>query len=133
MEAILNLDTTFLIDLQRERRQGIQGSACRLLDIHAKALLTCSAIAWGEFVEGLSDGARHPVAVFLRSRLIIHPVTERTGEVYGALVRHLRMQGVLIGGNDCWIAAVAKERGEALVTRNQSDFSRVPDLRIVPY
>jgi len=37
-------------------------------------------------------------------------------------------RGEMIGGNDLWIAAHAKSAGLTLVTNNEREFKRVPDL-----
>jgi tRNA(fMet)-specific endonuclease VapC len=42
----------------------------------------------------------------------------------------LKTQGQPIGAYDCMIAGHARSRGLILVTRNISEFSRVPGLRV---
>ena len=39
----------------------------------------------------------------------------------------------MIGANDLWIAATALANGVAVVTRNESEFSRVDGLRVLGY
>lgn len=43
---------------------------------------------------------------------------------------HLTLAGTTIGSNDLIIAATARAAGRPLVTRNDREFSRVPDLRL---
>lgn len=60
------------------------------------------------------------------------PLVQRhlmAGEIYRALAA----KGQLIGTNDLWIAATALVHGMGVVTNNMHEFSRVPDLTVVPY
>ncbi len=132
MEPALNLDTTFLIDLERERLKSERGPASGLLAVYSTAQLWISTVAWGEFLEGAGTGRSEAIQV-IRSCVELVPVTEAVAEVYARLSRILRSQGHLIGSNDLWIAAVALQQDLPLVTRNRADFARIPDLRLVPY
>ena len=42
----------------------------------------------------------------------------------------LESRGEMIGGNDLWIAAHAKAARLVLVTNNEREFRRVPDLKV---
>lgn len=45
-------------------------------------------------------------------------------------IRHqLELQGAVIGPNDLIIAAIARAHGFTVVTRNATEFGRVPDLK----
>ena len=46
-------------------------------------------------------------------------LTERTAELYGQIKTELELAGKRIPENDVWIAAVAKEHGLPLVTRDR--------------
>ncbi len=133
MESALSLDTTFLIDLQKEHRRKERGAAFGVLESHPRALLCCSVIAWGEFLEGLEGAMQHPLAISMRAHVQLLPITEEVAEVYAAQTRILRASGWLPGANDLWIASVALEREQPLVTRNGKDFKRIPDLRVMSY
>jgi tRNA(fMet)-specific endonuclease VapC len=52
---------------------------------------------------------------------------------YGQTYRYLRQNGIPIGANDLWIAAVAIVHGLPLVTRNHAHFQRVPGLDVMGY
>jgi predicted nucleic acid-binding protein len=58
--------------------------------------------------------------------LLTYPILDR----YGAIRRHLRPRGGLIGDIDTLIAATALERGLTVVTVD-SDFQRVPGLHVL--
>lgn len=63
----------------------------------------------------------------------ILPITRKTTEHYAEITRILRSQGRLIGANDLWIAASAREQDLPLVTSNFDHLGRVPDLRVMVY
>ena len=47
--------------------------------------------------------------------------------------RYLRDNGLLIGPNDLWIAATGLVTGMPVVTRNEAEFRRVPELEVLGY
>ena len=47
---------------------------------------------------------------------------------YAKIRAHLKTHGTMIGANDLFIAAHARNLGLTLVTNNISEFARVPDL-----
>ena len=126
------LDTTFLIDLQREMESGRSGRAAQWIEQNGEEEAGISAVAWGEFLEGLRDRS-HPIVQELTGRYSVWPLEEEAAEVYGRVVRGLRQQGRLVGSNDLWIACTALQRGAALLTRNVEEMARVPGLRVMGY
>jgi predicted nucleic acid-binding protein len=50
----------------------------------------------------------------------------------GGIHRAPTAKGLLIGSNDLSIAATALGHGTGVVTNNVDEFSRVPDLTVVP-
>lgn len=133
MAGRVALDTTFLIDLQRERtRGGTEGAAHRFLGADLELELHLSTVALGEFAEGFDD-ENHPVLRVVRELHVLLPVDEETAVTYGSLTRALRRQGRLIGTNDLWIAAASLRHGLPLVTANPAEFRRVDGLDVVTY
>jgi predicted nucleic acid-binding protein len=128
----LSLDTTFLIDLQRERTRGEGGPAHALLRGKPDAELCLSSVALGEFAEGFED-PDDPVLRVARERHVLLPADEAVAIEYGRLARSLRRQGRLIGANDLWIAATSLRHGLPLVTADVAAFRRVPGLETVAY
>lgn len=126
------LDTTFLIDLQRELEAGRPDRAAQWIRDNGEEAAGISAVAWGEFLEGLRDRS-HPVVQELAARFPVFPVEEEVAEIYGRVVRGLRQQGRLVGSNDLWIACTALSKGASLLTRNVEEISRVPGLRVMGY
>lgn len=133
MALRVSLDTTFLIDLQRERskRDGT-GPAHRFLERSPDAELFLAAVALGEFAEGFSS-AEHPLVQIVRRQHVLLSVDERTALIYAGLVRDLRARGMLIGTNDLWIGSVSLRHQLPLVTANEEHFGRIDGLEVLKY
>jgi tRNA(fMet)-specific endonuclease VapC len=129
----LSVDTTFLIDLQRERSAGDDdGAAHRFLKRSPDAELFLSTIALGEFAEGFEQ-AGHPVVTAVREGHTVVPVDDETAYIYARVVRGLRRRGELIGVNDLWIGCASLRLGLPIVTANPTGFRRIDGLGIVHY
>lgn len=133
MAGRVALDTTFLIDVQRERRRGDpDGPAHRYLDADPDLELFLSTVALGEFAEGFDD-VDHPVLRAVRELHVMLPVDHDTALEYSRIARELRSAGSLIGANDLWIAAASVRHTLPLVTADPGHFSRVPGLQLSTY
>ena len=55
---------------------------------------------------------------------------EEAAEDYAEIRVHLQKKGQMIGANDLMIAAHARSMGAVLVTNNESEFRRVPGLKV---
>ncbi len=99
MARLLRVDTSFLIDLQRERQRGEGGPAHRFLEAEAGSELCLSVVALGETAQGFPD-SEHPSIRVLRDTQLLLPVDEDVALLYGALARELRERGKPIGSND---------------------------------
>jgi predicted nucleic acid-binding protein len=127
------LDTSFLIDLQNERRgRGAPRGATAFLRAHQETELLLPSVALGEYLEGFAD-PRGPAAQALVSTLTVLEVTADVAELYASVTRSLRESGRLIGTNDLWIACTARAATLPLLTRDIDHFSRVPALELVGY
>lgn len=126
------VDACFLIDYQRESKRQAKGAVAAFLQAHAEERLQISPIAWGEFLAGFEDEA-HPFVGFVRDRLDFIPLEPDVGSVYREKFRFLKASGNLIGANDLWIGCHALARKVPLVTRNNSDFKRIPGLKLFTY
>jgi len=127
----LSLDTSFLIDLERERGVG-DGPAHRFLRADPDAELSLSVVALGELAEGFGD-EDHPVFEAIRGSHRILDVDVDVAIAYGKITHGLRERGLLIGANDLWIAATSLRHGFALVTADVEHFRRVEGLEVVSY
>ena len=133
MAGLVALDTTFLIDLQRERaRRRPDGPAHRFLAEDSERELHLSATALGEFSQGFDD-PDDPVLRTMRELHVLMVTDEETALVYGRITRRLRTEGRLIGTNDLWIAAASVRRAIPLVTANSQEFARIEGLEIIGY
>ncbi|AGZ50436.1 PIN domain-containing protein [Mycobacterium kansasii] len=132
MAPRVSVDTTFLIDLQRERSTGDDGAAHRFLKRSPDAELYLSTIALGEFAEGF-DGAQHPVLNAMREGHVLVQVDDQIAFTYARIVRELRRRGELIGSNDLWIGCTSLRLGIPILTANVADFRRIDGLGIVQY
>ncbi|MCC5838947.1 MAG: type II toxin-antitoxin system VapC family toxin [Opitutales bacterium] len=128
----LMIDTCLLIDYQREVKSKHPGAVASFLGAHRNARLQVSPIAWGEFLAGF-ESVDHPYVKFAEDRLDQVALPVEAASVYQRIYRYLKMNGNLIGANDLWIACHAMASGLALVSRNESDFKRVPGLSLITY
>lgn len=133
MAIRLSLDTTFLIDLQRERlRSEPDGPAHRFLKHSPEAELFLSTVALGEFAEGFTS-AEHPTVRMVRQQHSLLPVDEDTALIYAGVVRDLRSRGLLIGGNDLWIGSSSLRFRLPIVTADLDHFRRIDGLEVIGY
>ena len=128
----LILETTFLVDLEREQRAGEDGPAMRFLAQHSAAGLCITLITAGEIAGGLQPDARERWERLAKRFTILEPDLDAAW-AFGRIYRHLRDNGLLIGSNDLWIAATALAHGLPLVTRNERHFRRVAGLHVLGY
>ncbi len=91
-----------------------------------------SVISYGELHYGAQKGpdparAREELAE-LADAIQVLPLPANAGPIYGSIRAVLQRKGQMIGGNDAWIAAHALATGLIVVTNNEREFRRVPDL-----
>jgi len=128
----LILETTFLIDLERELLRGEQGPAHRFLEAHAAAPLAITFTTAGELAAGMPLAVRERWRDFIAAFEVL-PCTPDVCWTYGQTYRYLEANGILIGANDLWIGATAVAFGRPLVTRNTRHFQRIPQLQVLGY
>ena len=98
--------------------------------------LCISAVTYAELCFGIENGdasLRGPrweqFDAFTRLLLAL-PLDEDVGRHYGRIRAHLRREGAMISNNDLFIAAHALSTGAILVSNNEREFTRVPDLTV---
>lgn len=130
------VDTTFLIDLWREKEHSA-APARSLLASHRGEDFAVPAHAAGEFLEGGASISRQRLADALQFlRLFrIGEVGVETALRYAAIVAQLRSESAVDGRSkpDLWIAAWALQHAAPLVTRNTRHFANIPDLSLISY
>jgi len=123
----LILETSFLIDFERENNRGVPGPALAFLEAHEDARLYVTFTAAGELAAGASLANRATWEEFLAPFHVLAFTPDVAWE-YGRAYRYLQDNGVMIGGNDLWIAATALAYRMPVVTRNARHYRRVPGL-----
>ncbi len=126
------LETTFLIDLEREVRRGMTGPAQVFLEARAEERVCSTFTVAGELASGASLAQRELWDEFLAAFEIL-PWNPDVSWAYGGLYRYLAANGLLIGTNDLWIAATALAYDLPVVTSNERHFRRVPGLTTLRY
>lgn len=127
------LDSTFLVDLERERRKGQEGSATHFLQAHLSVSFAITFTIAGELAAGRSLGQdRDRWERFIRP-FRMYDYNEDVAWAFGKSYRQLQRDGTMIGADDLWIAATALSNGIPLVTRNAREFSRVEGLDVIGY
>jgi len=130
------VDTTFLVDLWRER--DVPASASRfLLTNRPGEEFAVPAHAAGEFLEGgamVSPERLEQSLAFLRL-FRVGEVGVETAHRYAVIVSVLRREFALAGRSkpDLWIAAWAVQHGAPLATRNTKHFRDIPGLELISY
>lgn len=132
MGRSLIVETSFLIDLEREHSRGTPGAAITFLERNADARLYLPFIVAGEMAAGTSLADRAKWEAFLGPFFVLGS-DANVCWAYGRTYRYLQENGRLIGGNDLWIAATALAHRMPVVTRNVGHFRRVPGLEVEEY
>jgi predicted nucleic acid-binding protein len=126
------LDTTVLVDLQRELRRNEPGAATALLERFGDEPVGIPFVTWMEFAEGFAEDRREDCERFLSSFPVLWPDLEVSWQA-SRIARRLEADGLTIGDHDAWIAALALRHSRPLATRNDRHFRRVPGLSIRSY
>jgi predicted nucleic acid-binding protein len=132
VDRALILETTFLIDLEREAGREAPGAAHALLARHAQHRLYLTPTIAGELAAGASMADRARWEGFLAPFHML-ALSRDVCWQYGNVFRYLQANGLLIGANDLWIAAAGLAYGIPVVSRNSRHFERVPGLEVVGY
>ena len=124
------LDTNICIYVRQDRQAHITKRFMALTPGEA----AISVITFGELSYGAEKSHRRDEALSgLENLLQFLPVLSLPkdgGHAYGVVRAGLERQGMSISGNNLWIAAHALSVGLVLVTNNEREFRRVPELAI---
>jgi len=127
------LDSTFLVDFEREKKRQAPGPAYAFLQAHQDLHFCITFTIAGELAAGKSLGSeRSQWLRFIQAFRILESSTSVAWE-FGVAFRQLQSQGKLIGANDLWIGAAGLAHGLPVVTRNAKDFERIPNLKVLCY
>lgn len=124
------LDTNICIYIRQNRPPEVLARFRRLKSGDA----VISLITYGELLYGAEKSQNRGKALQQLADLIlllpVIPLPEDSAHVYGQARAALEIQGQVIGNNDLWIAAHAKASNLTLVTNNESEFKRIPGLKV---
>jgi len=126
------LETTYLVDLERESARSVRGPAHRFLEVQPEVPLYVTFTIAGELAAGCSPSDRERWDGLIAPFRILTCTTDVCWR-YGQIERYLRANGRLIGTNDLWIAATALAFNQPVVTANVRHFRRVPEIEVVEY
>jgi tRNA(fMet)-specific endonuclease VapC len=127
------LDSTFLVDFERESARRQAGPATGFLEGRPDEELCITFTIAGELAAGESMGRdRAKWESFIRP-FRFFGYNDEVAWHFGEIFRELRRKGSLIGANDMWIAATALANNHPIATRNADEFRRVPGLEVLSY
>lgn len=113
-----------------------EGSPRLTEDVRGAQVIGLPIIVLGELWFGFMNGSKlrqntETLERFLATpRVQILQLSEQTARVFGEVATLLRRGGIAIQQNDIWIAALCKEHGFALATRDQG-FQHVLGLEVI--
>lgn len=132
MTGGLVLETSFLIDHEREVVRDRPGPAHAFLAEHAAAPLHITFTTAGELAAGFGPRGRDAWEGWLGALKILACSLDVSWE-YSRIYRYLKSNGRLIGTNNLWIGATALVAGLPLVTRDTEHFGRIPGLEVLTH
>lgn len=118
-------DTCFFVDLYYRREPALIWARS-----NPSTVLYASLITVGEL--GVGQPSRQKIEERLQGVTLLS-IDEEVAWIFGQCGRQLRSQGNMIGIGDLWIAATALTADLPVLTRNLSEFQRVPRLQVLPY
>ena len=135
---MIHLDSSLLIDLQREtarERPGPAWDALESIDEHellaVSVHVACELRAGGELArKPLKE--QEAIDRLLGGLLVVYP-DDRFAPAYASALASIQRSGRSIAAMDLLIATAALIDDAPLVTANVKDFSRVPGLRVIGY
>ncbi len=125
------LDTNICIYVRRRRPPEVLARFSRL----SRGEAALSLITYGELMYGAAKlnpappGAAEKLQEFF-AMVEVLPLPIEAGRKYGEIRALLESKGQIIGNNDLWIAAHAICADLTVVTNNEREFRRIPNLRI---
>jgi tRNA(fMet)-specific endonuclease VapC len=123
------LDTNIVSDLIRHP----QGPVARRIAAKGEETVCTSIIVAAELRYGAEKAGSKRLSErveLVLSALEVLPLETPSEFHYGAIRHHLVQHGIPIGPNDLVIAAHARSLELTVVTGNEREFSRVPDLHV---
>lgn len=135
---MIHLDTTFLIDLERETNRDQPGAAFEFLEtLDPEELLGVSVHVLCELRTGAELTRRvldtHEMLDGLVSGLLVVYPDDRFAPMFARVLAAITRTGKTVATMDLLIGTAALLDDAPLVTRNTKDFARIPGLRTLSY
>ena len=131
------LDTSFLVDLLREKARGQHGPATTRLESLGEAELEVSVFVLCELLAG-AELSRDPdreiarVTALAESYPVIYP-DPAFPALFGKTLAAVTRNGTPVPTMDLLVAVTAKRLGVPVLTRDIEHFGQVPGLQTVSY
>ncbi len=129
MAARYLLDSDICIYLMKRRSPPLLKRMDRLAPVAAISVVAYGELCFGQATSVRSAEVSAHLAVLLEMIQVL-PLPLGAAAEYGAVRAALARVGKPIGENDTWIAAHALAEDLTLVTNNEREFRRVPNLRV---
>lgn len=126
MNGSVLLDTNIVIALLAGE-QVVVGRAAQALHVYLSSIVI-GELFFGAFRSGRVEANLARLEQFATGRVVL-PCDRVTARHYGALKQDLRTQGRPIPENDLWIAAIARQCGLTLVSRD-THFTAIAGLNV---
>lgn len=136
---MIHFDTSFLVDVLRERRRRALGPANELLESLADDEEGCLSIhALCELLVGVELAAdpsreRERVQRLVEALSVALPDEETFPDTYARLLAQVQRRGTPVATMDLLIGTAAVQASAALVTRNPRHFRPIPGLDVRTY
>jgi tRNA(fMet)-specific endonuclease VapC len=91
------------------------------------SVVTCGELYVGAEKSDMSPRTLHALEHFTQI-VTVHSMEPDVARYYAQLRLDLQRRGQIIGTNDLWIAAHCLQLGLTLVTNNEREFRRIPNL-----
>jgi predicted nucleic acid-binding protein len=127
------LDTTAIIDFLNGRKEAIE-----LVEKNENVLVTTEINVFETFIgiynkKKISETEENK-ARDLFNAIDILPMKKGSGKLAAKIVTDLSKKGIVIGQNDCMTAAIMLMNGcDSIMTKNAKHFSKINDIKVVPY
>ena len=96
--------------------------------------MALSVVSYGELRVGAEKSDRRKDALseldLFTLAVPVLPMDRQVADIYAKIRLDLQQRGQIIGANDLWIASHCLQLGLTLVTNNEREFSRIPNLTI---
>ncbi len=124
------LDTDICVYIARQSNPKVMARFAK----YGLGDLGISVVGYGELRFGTEKSSRRvdglkALDIFTQVVQVI-PIAPEVAEFYASTRADLEKRGQIIGANDLWIASHCLQLGLTLVTNNEREFRRIPNLAI---